>query len=304
MPQTTTRHTLIDHTAHYKAPAKINWFLHVCGKRNDGYHNLQTAFQFLDFADDLQFTVRKDSQINLTPLIDGIATADNLIVKAAQLLQRHAHMTQGVDIHIEKHLPIGAGLGGGSSNAATSLVALNELWQCGLSTQQLQKLGLSLGADVPIFIYGHSAWAEGIGDNLTPLELPEQYYLLAIPDCQVSTAKIFSHSQLTRGSKMKKIAAFVEQGTQELSKDHFRNDCEPLVRSLYPKVDLAFKQLEKLGSARMTGTGACIFVPFDSMSEALAAQQKLTTHGEPNHPLRSIICRGINTSPLYKKSEA
>jgi 4-diphosphocytidyl-2-C-methyl-D-erythritol kinase len=283
----------------YKSPAKLNLFLHVCGRRDDGYHNLQTVFQFLDFSDDLHFSPNNSGEIILENAIAGVAHDNNLIVRAAKLLAPYQNERQGVRIQLEKRLPMGAGLGGGSSNAATTLVALNQLWQCGLSKAALQTLGLSLGADVPIFIYGHAAFAEGIGEQLQNIDAKESVYLLAIPNCHVSTEEIFSHSRLTRDSKMMKIAAFLEQGNL-LSLLDTRNDCEVLVRSLYPEVAETFVHLAALGlqePARMTGTGACVFVRFDNYSEALAAQQQLDKYVDK--PFKTVVCQGANQSPLY-----
>lgn len=280
------------HTSSLKlpAPAKINHFLHVCGRRDDGYHNLQTVFQFLDIADTLSFELRSDSNIELQATFDDIPSEENLIIRAARALQKASQCKKGVNINIDKMLPMGAGLGGGSSNAATCLVALNHLWQLGYNTEQLQQIGLSLGADVPIFIYGKSAWAEGIGEKLQPVELAELWYLLLVPPCHVSTAKIFSHPQLTRDTEMRTIAAFLEQDKQE----HFQNDCENLVRELYPEVDLAFNTLSRFTEARMTGTGACVYASFASKQQAQQAAGRLPAD------MQYIISKSSNLSPLYK----
>lgn len=183
------------------APAKLNLFLHVTGRRADGYHNLQTLFQFLDFADTLDFTLREDNQILLHGELAGVSAEDNLITRAARLLQQHTGTSQGADIILHKRLPMGGGLGGGSSDAATTLVGLNHLWQTGISLQSLATLGLQLGADVPVFVLGRAAWAEGVGEELTPVELDEPWYLVVMPDCQVSTAEIFSDQRLTRDTQ-------------------------------------------------------------------------------------------------------
>lgn len=272
------------------APAKINHFLHICGRRDDGYHNLQTVFQFLEVADRLYFEQRDDGNIQLQTPFDEIPNEENLIVRAARALQKFSGSQHGANIRINKVLPMGAGLGGGSSNAATCLVALNHLWQLGLSTEQLQQIGITLGADVPIFIYGKSAWAEGIGEKLQAIELAERWYLLIIPTCHVSTAKIFSHPQLTRDTEMRTIAAFLEQGSQ----DHFQNDCENLVRKLYPEVDLAFNTLSRFTEARMTGTGACVYASFADKQQALQAADKLPAD------MQYVISKSSNLSPLYK----
>lgn len=278
----------------YKAPAKINLFLHICGKRDDGYHNLQTIFQFLDFCDLLTFTPNDSSEISLENSLEGIKFDDNLVIRAAKLLLPHRTNDMGMNIHIDKKLPMGGGLGGGSSNAATTLVALNELWQCNLNKTQLQKLGATLGADVPIFIYGKSAFAEGIGEKLTSCDWNEDFYLLAMPNCHVSTAQIFSHPELTRDSKMMTIATFLEQGPKQTFQST-KNDCETLVRGLYPEVDKTIRLLSQFGPARMTGTGACVFVAFDSQEQAISAQAQI---GKIKPELNTTICKGENISPL------
>lgn len=272
------------------APAKINLFLHVCGRRSDGYHNLQTVFQFLQLADRLDFTRRDDNEIRLLTDFPGIPAADNLIIRAARALQQACQSNRGADIAIDKILPMGGGIGGGSSNAATTLVALNHLWQLNLSRAQLKQIGLQLGADVPVFIHGHAAWAEGVGEQLTDIEIPEKWYLLVIPACHVSTAAIFSDSELTRDSKMLKMSAFLEQGQTAM----FRNDCEPLVRKLYPEVDHALTVLSGFCNARMTGTGACIYASFDTEQEARQVCNSLPGN------LQALISKGVNRSPLFQ----
>ncbi len=278
---------------------------------------MQTVFQFVDLADRIQFTLNEAGQLSLscsTDEFDGIPEQDNLIVKAAELLKSHPAYIEaslavsgsaslGVDICIEKHLPQGGGIGGGSSNAATTLWALNELWQLRLSKDELMTLGAQLGADVPIFLFGQSAWAEGVGDHLTTVEIDEPWLILAIPGCHVSTQQIFSHRALTRDSKIKTIAAFLEQGALEqvetapkvsLNKTkEFRNDCENLVRRLYPEVDEAISLLSKFGEAQMTGTGACVFLLLNSEQEALAVQKQLPS------TLKTVVCKAQNVSPLF-----
>lgn len=276
------------------APAKINLFLHITGQRKNGYHDLQTVFHFLDLHDNLHFQRRDDTDINLLTEFTAVEPQHNLIIKAAQALQKKTDCKLGVDIQIDKKLPMGAGIGGGSSNAATTLIALNRLWDTQLSMQSLKELGLSLGADVPIFIHGQTAWAEGIGENLCDLQLDEKYYLLLIPDCHVSTAAIFSHSKLTRDSKVLKMAAFLESGNAEL----FHNDCENLVRSLYPEVDEAITVLGQYGNSRMTGTGACVFAAFDTKREALTVLDKIPSH------ITALVTKGKNRSPLLETLES
>jgi 4-diphosphocytidyl-2-C-methyl-D-erythritol kinase len=264
------------------SPAKLNLFLHITGRRSsDGYHQLQTVFQLLDWGDELQFTPDHSGRITLETDAAGIPLEENLIVRAARSLQRGS---LGVRITQQKRIPTGAGLGGGSSNAATTLLALNHVWELRLARDELQTLGAQLGADVPVFVGAHSAWAEGIGEILTPLDLPQRWYLILVPDCHVSTAEIFSHRQLTRNSIPIKMATFFGGDS--------RNDCQELVRSLYPQVDKALKVLDNFGEARLTGTGACVFVSFATACDAEAAQAQLP--GE----WTSVVARGINESPL------
>ena len=271
------------------APAKLNLFLHVCGRRADGYHQLQTVFQFLDHGDELCFQSRRDGQLLIEPELRGIPPADNLIYRAADALRKASGCQLGANIVLTKNLPMGGGIGGGSSDAATTLVALNTLWNTGFSKSALQTIGLKLGADVPVFIYGRAAWAEGIGEHLQAIELPEPWYLVVIPPCHVSTAEIFSHEELTRDTQAIRIAAFLEQGG--------RNDCETLVKKLYPEVEDALDWLNQFGPARMTGTGACVFTRFASRTEALAVL------GQLPESLKGFIARGANQSPLYKALE-
>jgi 4-diphosphocytidyl-2-C-methyl-D-erythritol kinase len=275
------------------SPAKLNLFLHVIGRREDGYHQLQTLFQLLDYGDTLRFCVRNDQKMTLSPELFNVAFEDNLIIKAVRLMQKHSNIHQGVDIILEKKLPMGGGLGGGSSNAATTLVALNYLWNCKLTRAQLMSLGLQLGADVPVFIQAQTAWAEGIGEQLQPIELPRDWFLVAKPDCEVSTKAIFSHKDLTRDTPAIKVAAFFEQGGH--------NDCQALVRKLYPPVDEALNMLEQLSpTTQMTGTGACVFARFATAEAALYAQAQLNAQATLPKQLPSFIAQGVNQSPLYK----
>ncbi|MDG2046034.1 MAG: 4-(cytidine 5'-diphospho)-2-C-methyl-D-erythritol kinase [Halioglobus sp.] len=263
------------------SPAKLNLFLHITGRRTDGYHELQTLFQLLDWGDQMVLSPNQSGVITLESNDVGIPLEDNLIVRAAALLQRG---TLGAHITLHKRIPAGAGLGGGSSNGATALLALNRLWDLQLSGPQLQALGTQLGADVPVFVGAHTAWAEGIGEILTPIELPERWYLIIVPDCHVSTAEIFSHDQLTRNTIPIKMAAFFEG-------DH-RNDFQHLVRRLYPDVDNALKVLENFGEAKLTGSGACVFISFDNAIEATEVRARLPEE------MTSIVARGVNTSPV------
>ena len=268
----------------WPAPAKINLFLHITGQRDDSYHLLQTAFQFLDYGDVLQFGVHDNPSISLSTAIDGVDDEDNLIIRAARALQASANIQQGVNITIEKRLPIGGGLGGGSSNAATTLLALNQLWQCHLSKTELAQLGLTLGADVPIFIHGEAAWAEGVGEQLSPISPPEPWYAVIAPDCHVSTAEVFSSQELTRDCEHITIS--------RLLSGEGRNICEDVVTKLYPQVSEALSWLGQYGKARMTGTGACIFASFDSRAQA---QQVITAI--PAH-WQGFVAKGCNCSPL------
>lgn len=261
--------------------------LRIVGQREDGYHELQTVFQFLEFQDQLRFDLRQDQQILLTTPTDDIPPEDDLIVRAANLLQQTTHCRQGIEIQIDKQLPLGGGLGGGSSDAATTLVALNQIWQTGLSNQQLAELGLSLGADVPIFIHGVAAWGEGIGEDLTDLDLPEPWYLVLVPECHVSTGEIFTAPDLTRNSPRIKIRDF-QRGDRA-------NDCLPIVRKRYPEVNAALTWLEGQASAQLTGTGACVFAEFPDKPAAEAAYRDLP------EDLHGFVAKGLNRSPLLDR---
>ena len=265
------------------SPAKLNLFLHITGQRGDGYHELQTLFQLLDWGDRLQFESDNSGEISLHGADLGIPAEQNLIVKAAQALPRNTSK-QGVSIHLEKRIPEGGGLGGGSSNAATTLLAMNYLWNLRLGDKALQKIGAKLGADVPVFVAGHTAWAEGIGEFLTPVELPETWYLVIAPGCHVSTAEIFSNEQLTRNTSPIKMAAFFEGNS--------RNDCQQLVRNLHKEVDNALNWLDNFGTAKLTGTGACVFASFAAKQAATSALSQLP------ESMSGFVARGINTSPV------
>lgn len=267
------------------APAKLNLFLHITGRRGDGYHTLQTLFQLLDHGDVLHIAPRRDGRILLAPELPGIPAQENLIVRAARLLQRHSGCALGADITLEKRLPLGGGIGGGSSDAASTLLALNELWRLGLPLAALARLGLTLGADVPVFVQGRSAWAEGVGEQLRPFDLPARNYLILVPPCAVSTAQIFSSEALTRNSSPIRMAAFLGQGS--------RNDCEPAVRELYPEVAFALDWLSRHAPARMTGTGACVFAEFEDRNTAEQLLQQLPAD------YRGFVARGVNHSPAH-----
>lgn len=267
------------------APAKLNLFLHIIGQRADNYHLLQTVFQFIDYCDELRFTLRRDTALQLHSGLAGVPPAENLIYRAARLLQQTTGVKLGADIIFTKQIPLGGGLGGGSSNAAAALLALNRLWDLRLSLPELAELGLQLGADVPVFIHGTAAWAEGIGEKLSAISLPEPWYLVIIPPCHVSTAKIFSHSQLTRSSTAIKIADFYE--------GRCRNDAESLVKSLYPEVAAALDWLSQHTSACLTGTGACVFGKFCEQQAAVDVLSELPKG------FSGFVAKGLNKSPLH-----
>lgn len=268
------------------APAKLNLFLHILGRRADGYHTLQTIFQFLDYADYLAFNPRKDGQINLhTPFTD-VPHTDNLIVKAANLLQQYAKSAQGADIWIDKKLPMGGGLGGGSSNAATTLLALNQLWQLDIDLASLTTLGLQLGADVPVFVNGKAAFAEGVGEKLTPITPAEPWYLVAIPKVSIATATIFSDPLLPRNTPpITYQQALTIEG---------HNDCQSIVLQRYPAVQEAFLLMNKLAPTKLTGTGACLFAAFTTEQQALQAKQQLADK------LACFVAKGANISLSHR----
>lgn len=274
----------------FPAPAKLNLFLYITGQRADGYHTLQTLFQFLDYGDTLSFEPRTDGVIRLLTPIEGVQEEENLIVRAARLLMQQAHKTgrlpagSGANIQIDKRLPMGGGLGGGSSNAATVLVALNHLWHCGLSVDELAELGLALGADVPVFVRGHAAFAEGVGEILTPVEPEEKWYLVAHPGVSIPTPTIFRDPELPRNTPKRSI--------ETLLKCEFSNDCEVIARKRFRKVDEALTWLLEYAPSRLTGTGACVFAEFDTESAALQVLEQAPAW------LRGFVARGVNLSPL------
>ncbi len=269
------------------APAKLNLFMHITGKRADGYHNLQTLFIFLDHSDELKFTLVPESGIFLEPEIPNLAPEDNLIYKAAKKLESYKKCSCGVRIELFKKLPMGGGLGGGSSDAATTLCALNKLWQCDLSDDELADIGRSLGADVPVFVRGRSAFAEGIGEILMPVTLPEKWYLVIAPDAHVSTKEIFTHPDLTRNSEIKTW--------DELKNGVWRNDSENLVKKLYAPVANALEWLVQYAPTRMTGTGACVFGEFSDEASAREVFSKVPAGWI------SFVAKGCSQSPLREK---
>tara|TARA_R110001599_G_scaffold153651_20_gene339086 strand:+ start:10984 stop:11844 length:861 start_codon:yes stop_codon:yes gene_type:complete len=268
----------------WPAPAKLNHFLHVTGQRDDGYHSLQTVFQFIDLQDELVFTARGDGQIRLLNAPAGLQGDDNLILRAARLIQRMSGAPIGADIHLTKRIPVGGGLGGGSSNAATTLVALNRLWNLGFPLDELAGYGAMLGADVPVFVRGRAAWGEGIGDRLTPMGLPEQPVVLVIPPVSVSTASIFNDPELPRDH------ARVEW--DDFWAGRCGNDCEAVVCRRHPEVAEALAALRTHGPARLSGTGAAVFLPCDSQAAAQAVLDQL-----PKNWTKRVV-QGLNHSPL------
>lgn len=278
--------------AAWPAPAKLNLCLHIVGRRENGYHELQTLFQFLDYGDQLNFALRADGAIQRVTGPAALDAGQDLCVRAATLLREASGVQAGADISLQKRLPMGGGLGGGSSDAATTLVALNRLWGAGLSTAELAQLGLKLGADVPVFVHGLAAWAEGVGEQLTPVDnqrLNEPFYLVITPGCEVSTAAVFNHPGLTRDTAPLKIAAFFE--------GRMGNDCLAIVRSEYPEVARALDWLGRFAAAKLTGTGSSVFAAFEQRGDALAAQAQVPDAWQ------SFVARGLNRSPLLKRLE-
>jgi 4-diphosphocytidyl-2-C-methyl-D-erythritol kinase len=303
------------------APAKLNLFLHVVGRRPDGYHLLQTLFRFIDLQDSLHFSLREDGMLHRTNKVEGIAEEDDLTVRAAHLLQTETGCELGVDITAEKHIPMGGGLGGGSSDAATTLIALNRLWSLGLSRARLMQLGLQLGADVPVFLFGENAFAEGVGEQLQACPLPEAWYVVLFPPVQVSTARIFARPELTRnavsitmrallseqerqlrhvtgeGSRLRKPLPGSSSRTKGLrptvSELLFHNDLQSVVCNLYPEVARYIAWLDKFGKAMMTGSGACIFAEFADRDLAETVLKQLPDG------MRGVVAHGLAKHPLH-----
>jgi 4-diphosphocytidyl-2-C-methyl-D-erythritol kinase len=272
------------------APAKLNLFLHVVGRRPDGYHLLQTLFRFIDLHDTLDFSLREDGVVHRTNVVEGVAEEQDLCVRAARLLQSETGCGLGVDITVEKHIPMGGGLGGGSSDAATTLIALNRLWSLGLSRARLMQLGLQLGADVPVFIFGENAFAEGVGEELRACSLAEAWYVVLFPPVHVPTAQIFAHPELTRDTVSITMRALPNQ--QSWGRQ-LRNDLQPVVCKLYPEVARYIDWLAKYGKAMMTGSGACVFAEFDSRSQAETVLRQLP------HGMRGVVAQGLAKHPLH-----
>ena len=265
------------------SPAKLNLFLHIVGRRDNGYHELQSIFQLIDLYDWISFEAIEENQIQIEGLAE-VKLEQNLIYRAAQYLRPHAKTPCGLKISVEKNIPMGAGLGGGSSNAATTLIVLNQLWQCGLNDEQLAAYGVQLGADVPIFIFGQNAWAEGVGEHLSFIDLAQKQFIVLKPDCFISTQLLFSQKTLTRDTKPTTFCAY------QLEPSLFGNNFEPLARQLYPEVEEAMQYLDQFGQAKLTGTGACVFT---EVIQELNVKQILQ-----NAPCKAYLVNGLAESPL------
>ena len=265
------------------SPAKLNLFLHIVGRRDNGYHELQSIFQLIDLYDWISFETIEEDQIQVEGLAE-VKLEQNLIYRAAQYLRPHAKTPCGLKISVEKNIPMGAGLGGGSSNAATTLIVLNQLWQCGLNDEQLAAYGVQLGADVPIFIFGQNAWAEGVGEHLSFIDLAQKQFIVLKPDCFISTQLLFSQKTLTRDTKPTTFCAY------QLEPSLFGNNFEPLARQLYPEVEEAMQYLDQFGQAKLTGTGACVFT---EVIQEMNVKQILQ-----NAPCKAYLVNGLAESPL------
>ena len=265
------------------SPAKLNLFLHIVGRRDNGYHELQSIFQLIDLYDWISFEAIEENQIQIEGLAE-VKLEQNLIYRAAQYLRPHAKTPCGLKISVEKNIPMGAGLGGGSSNAATTLIVLNQLWQCGLNDEQLAAYGVQLGADVPIFIFGQNAWAEGVGEHLSFIDLAQKQFIILKPDCFISTQLLFSQKTLTRDTKPTTFCAY------QLEPSLFGNNFEPLARQLYPEVEEAMQYLDQFGQAKLTGTGACVFT---EVIQEMDVKQILQ-----NAPCKAYLVNGLAESPL------
>ena len=288
----------------WPSPAKLNLFLYINGRLENGYHELQTLFQFIDFGDTLTFTSNNSGNVAITPEIPGVNLEHNLIWKAAQALKNEAlkqgiqnSTSLGADIQLSKILPMGGGLGGGSSNAATTLVVLNTVWNLHFSLEKLAELGLKLGADVPVFVLGHAAFAEGVGEKLTPAEPDEKWYLVIKPEENIATAEIFTHPDLTRDTPKQDLTTLLQLP--------YGNDCEKIVTLLYPKVAKQLSWLLQYAPSRLTGTGSCLFAEFDTQAEAEIVLAKFndqteSTQTKLNNSVFGFIAKGVNVSPLHK----
>ncbi|OQP99968.1 4-(cytidine 5'-diphospho)-2-C-methyl-D-erythritol kinase [Vibrio campbellii] len=277
-------HPMIDLSTRWPSPAKLNLFLYINGRTENGYHELQTLFQFVDHGDELTIQANDSGEITISPEIEGVPLKDNLIWKAATALQRFANCSYGAHINLHKILPMGGGIGGGSSNAATALVALNYLWQTNLSDDELAEIGLALGADVPVFVRGFAAFAEGVGEKLSPAHPDEKWYLVVRPNVSIATADIFGHPDLTRNTPKRDLETLLNTPSV--------NDCEKIVRMLYPEVDKQLSWLLQYAPSRLTGTGSCVFAEFSSKSEAETILAQLSDK------VSAFVAQGRNISPL------
>ncbi len=276
--------SMINTATRWPSPAKLNLFLYINGRTENGYHELQTLFQFLDHGDELTIQANNSGEITLSPEIEGVPLHDNLIWKAATTLQQYANCSLGAHIDLNKVLPMGGGIGGGSSNAATTLVALNYLWQLNLSDDELAEIGLKLGADVPVFVRGFAAFAEGVGEKLSPAYPEEKWYLVVRPNVSIATVDVFCHPNLTRNSPKRDLATLLSTPSG--------NDCEKIVRMLYPEVDKQLSWLLQYAPSRLTGTGSCVFAEFSSKSEAETLLAQLSDN------VSAFVAQGRNISPL------
>ncbi len=272
-----------------QSPAKLNLMLHITGRRDDGYHLLQTVYQFIDLCDQMEFHLTLDGSIQRNNSNTPVAEADDLVIKAARLLQKQYRVEVGVQISVDKRIPIGGGLGGGSSNAATTLLALNQLWGLNLGLAELATIGLKLGADVPVFVMGEAAWASGIGEQLSPIELNQPWYVVIHPGVQVSTAKIFEAEELTRDCEAITIRAFLSGSGS--------NVCENVACKLYPEIQQAIDWLNQFGNARMTGTGACVFAAFDSLEQAEGVKSRAL------EKWNTFVAKAMNKNPVLTQCE-
>ncbi|GLR07097.1 4-diphosphocytidyl-2-C-methyl-D-erythritol kinase [Vibrio hyugaensis] len=277
-------HPMIEFSTRWPSPAKLNLFLYINGRTENGYHELQTLFQFVDHGDELSIQANGSGEITISPEIEGVPLKDNLIWKAATALQRYANCSYGAHIDLHKILPMGGGIGGGSSNAATALVALNYLWQTHLSDDELAEIGLALGADVPVFVRGFAAFAEGVGEKLSPAHPDEKWYLVVRPNVSIATADIFTHPDLTRNTPKRDLETLLNTPSV--------NDCEKIVRMLYPEVDKQLSWLLQYAPSRLTGTGSCVFAEFSSKAEAKAILAQLSDN------VSAFVAQGRNISPL------
>ncbi len=275
---------MIETSTRWPSPAKLNLFLYINGRTENGYHELQTLFQFVDHGDELTIQANHSGDVTISPEIEGVPLQDNLIWKAATALQNYAHCSFGAHIELHKVLPMGGGIGGGSSNAATTLVALNYLWQLNLTDDELAEIGLKLGADVPVFVRGFSAFAEGVGEKLSPATPEEKWYLVVRPNVSIATADIFRHPDLTRNTPKRDLEALLNAPSV--------NDCEKIVRMLYPEVDKQLSWLLQYAPSRLTGTGSCVFAEFSSKSEAETILAQLSDK------VSAFVAQGRNISPL------